>query len=438
VNFQNHNEAKRALETMNFESINQKPIRIMWSQRDPTIRRSGAGNIFIKNLNKTIDTKSLFDTFSLFGSILSCKIAGDETGKSKGFGFIHFEKDESAADAITKVNGMLLDGKKVYVSKFLPKSARQQNGMEGSFTNVFVKNFGDKIDDSKLKDLFSKFGEITSHVVARDENNKSKGFGFVAFQNPESAALAVKELDGFELPGSDQKLVVCRAQTKTERQAELKKKYEQRKTERMLRYKGMNLYVKNLDLTVDDEALRMHFEPFGKISNAKVMYNDKGESRGFGFVCYEEPDDAQKAIGSMNNKIIGQKPLYVAYAQRKDERKAQLAQMMMQRMARQQQTAVAGGVLYVPTNQGFSAMAAQRLPQYMGMNAAPMPYNQQRTRGSRFTNTQTRTANYSNPTGYNVHAGNYNMQSTGYPSGYNVHPSAHTAQVQQMSRAPTY
>ena len=75
VNFQQPADAERALDTMNFDLMNNKPIRIMWSQRDPAIRRSGAGNIFIKNLDKRIDTKSMYDTFSLFGTILSCKVS---------------------------------------------------------------------------------------------------------------------------------------------------------------------------------------------------------------------------------------------------------------------------------------------------------------------------------------------------------------------------
>ena len=90
---------------MNFDVIKinnrpiGKPMRIMWSQRDPSLRKSGAGNVFIKNLDKSIDNKGsfgislasnkisvLYDTFSSFGNILSCKVVDEgQGGKHTGF-----------------------------------------------------------------------------------------------------------------------------------------------------------------------------------------------------------------------------------------------------------------------------------------------------------------------------------------------------------------
>lgn len=163
------------------------------------------------------------------------------------------------------------------------------------------------------------------------DDGKSLGFGFVAFENSEAAEIAVQALNTKELTDG-KTLYVGRAQKKAERQLELKRKFEQLKNERLVRYQGVNLYVKNLDDTIDDEILRENFSSFGTITSAKVMLED-GRSKGFGFVCFSSQEEATRAVTDMNGRIIGSKPLYVALAQRKEDRKAHLASQYMHRMA---------------------------------------------------------------------------------------------------------
>lgn len=62
----------------------------------------------------------------------------------------------------------------------------------------------------------------------------------------------------------------------------------------------------------------------------KVM-TENGRSRGFGFVCFSAPEEANKAIQEMNGKIVGSKPLYVALAQRKEARRAFLTSQYVAR-----------------------------------------------------------------------------------------------------------
>ncbi|CAF0777543.1 unnamed protein product [Adineta steineri] len=330
VNFQQPADAERALDTMNFDLLRGRPLRIMWSQRDPALRKSGVGNVFIKNLDKNIDNKSLYDTFSAFGNILSCKIMTDENGQSKGFGFVHFETQEAADNAINKVNGMLLADKKVYVGRFMSRNQRADFGGPRKFTNIFIKNFGDTLDEEKLREIFGKHGKILSFKIENDENGQSKGFGFCSYENPEEAEDAVTNLNGFTV--GDKQLYVGRFQKKNERLGEIKRKKDAQRQERMNKYQGVNLYIKNLDDTIDDERLRKEFSKFGTITSAKIM-SENGRSKGFGFVCFSAPDEATKAVTEMNGSIVGTKPLYVALAQRKEERRMHLTNQHMQRIA---------------------------------------------------------------------------------------------------------
>ncbi|KAH8636538.1 Polyadenylate-binding protein,cytoplasmic and nuclear [Alternaria alternata] len=408
VNYNSSEDGEKALEELNYTVIKGKPCRIMWSQRDPALRKTGQGNVFIKNLDHAIDNKALHDTFAAFGNILSCKVAQDELGNSKGYGFVHYETAEAANNAIKHVNGMLLNEKKVFVGHHIPKKERMSKfeEMKANFTNIYVKNIDLEVSDEDFRELFEKHGDITSASIARDDQGKSRGFGFVNYIKHEAASAAVDALNDTDFRG--QKLYVGRAQKKHEREEELRKQYEAARLEKQSKYQGVNLYIKNLNDDVDDEKLRDMFTPFGTITSAKVMRDampaegrsespsdekkdevkeepkeaeikeepkeeskddssdDKkdesksgekvtikgekkilGKSKGFGFVCFSNPDEATKAVTEMNQKMIEGKPLYVALAQRKDVRKNQLEatiQARNQLRMQQQQQQQFGGI----------------------------------------------------------------------------------------------
>ncbi|KAI5604202.1 hypothetical protein POPTR_001G304000v4 [Populus trichocarpa] len=322
VNYSNPQDAARALEMLNFTPLNGSPIRVMYSHRDPTIRKSGAGNIFIKNLDKAIDHKALHDTFSAFGNILSCKVATDPSGQSKGYGFVQFDSEEAAQKAIEKLNGMLLNDKQVYVGPFLRKQERDTATDKMRFNNVFVKNLSETTTEEDLNKTFGEFGTITSIVVMRDGDGKSKCFGFVNFENAEDAAKAVEALNGKKI--DDKEWFVGKAQKKYEREVELKQRFEQSMKEAADKFQGANLYIKNLDDSIGDEKLKELFSPFGTITSCKVMRDPNGISRGSGFVAFSTPEEASRALLEMNGKIVVSKPLYVALAQRKEDRRARL------------------------------------------------------------------------------------------------------------------
>ncbi|CAK6445943.1 unnamed protein product [Pipistrellus nathusii] len=314
VNFLNVGDAQKALDTMNFDVMQGKPIRLMWSQRDAYLRKSGIGNVFIKNLDKSIDNKTLYEHFSVFGKILSSKVMYDDQG-SMGYAFVHYQSQAAADRAIDEMNGKLLKDFRIFVGPFKNRRDREAElqNKANEFTNIYIKNFGDDVDDEKLREFFSHYGKIVSVKVMTDSSGKSKGFGFVSFDTHEAAKRAVDIVNGRELFG--QPVFVGRAQKKAERQAELKQLFEQRRHETFWRFRGLKIYVKNLDDSIDEEKLRRAFSPFGSIIRAKIM-QEQGRSRGFGLICFSSPEEAARAMAEMNGRMLGSQAINIALAQR--------------------------------------------------------------------------------------------------------------------------
>jgi len=336
VNFHSVGDAERALDTLNYSSIKGRSCRIMWSQRDPSLRKSGAGNIHIKNLDKNIDNKALYDTFSLFGNILSCKVASDQQGKSFGYGFVQYETEEAGKQAIERVNGMQIGEKTVEVCQFVKRDARDQTNL--TFTNLYVKYMPEEWgDEAKLNEVFGKYGNVTSSCVRTDP--KGRKFAFVNFETHDEAEKAIdglnmkmetgpKPAEGEEEKDADghpmNMVFVGRAKNKKERTIELKNKLPQ--TDSSSKSAGVNLYIKNLDEKMEDADLKELFEPFGGVTSAVVKKDENGLGKGFGFVNFSSPDEATKAVTEMHLKVVKGKPLYVGLAEKKEAREERLRQ----------------------------------------------------------------------------------------------------------------
>ena len=80
----------------------------------------------------------------------------------------------------------------------------------------------------------------------------------------------------------------------------------------------------------DDSDLLALFKPFGEVSNAAIMRDADGKSRGFGFVCYKNWEDALKAKEAFNSDDGRLPKLYVTESKTKEQRQIELAKKTYQ------------------------------------------------------------------------------------------------------------
>lgn len=111
---------------MNNKQLKDRNIRLMWFKQNRGDGEKENANLFIKNLAESITQQDLSDKFSVYGSIVSTKLVTYRDGKSKGYGYVQFENEEDAQEAIAELNGSNWNGKSIYVGVFQKKSERIQ------------------------------------------------------------------------------------------------------------------------------------------------------------------------------------------------------------------------------------------------------------------------------------------------------------------------
>ena len=180
--------------------------------------------------------------------------------------------------------------------------------------NLYVKNFGEELNDGQLYDLFKMYGTIVSHAVMKNPDGKSKGFGFVAFDSSQAAESAINGLHGYALPISKKKLYVAEAKKRDKREVELKE--------------SVNVYITNLRAHITEEDLQRYFENCGKIISVKILFDANNQSRGCGFVRFADREVAEKAIKDLNGRTLDiSKKLHIVKDEKRSGRPANANQI---------------------------------------------------------------------------------------------------------------
>lgn len=305
VSYKSKDSAERARKEANGEVIHEKHIRV--SIYDQNATKNNDANIFVKNLPESVSGKDLDNRFSEFGEVVSSKICYDEQGRSRGYGFILFRTAEQAEKAVKEANNTDLCGQKLYVAKFIPREKRMN--LKGAFNNVYVRGFGENFNENDLVKTFSEYGSITSPIVLKDTQGKSKKAGFICFSTPEEASRAVESHNEKEDPRGF-KWFVARAMNKNERQFYLKEQFKLKQED----WKKRNLFVRNLPKDLTEDQIRKIFSEYGQIESLKLITVESYRveeklipdqvSTGKAFVCFANPESAERALEQLRKKRI--------------------------------------------------------------------------------------------------------------------------------------
>ncbi|KAG9311025.1 hypothetical protein JVU11DRAFT_8922 [Chiua virens] len=145
------------------------------------------GKMFIGGLNWDTTDEGLRKYFSEFGKVDACTIMRDPDGRSRGFAFLTFEDPESVTAVLARDH--LLDGKSIDPKRAIPREEHLRN------TRYFVGGLSPTTTADSMREFFSTFGKVIDATVMVDrESGRSKGFGFITFEDAANADQFVGKL----------------------------------------------------------------------------------------------------------------------------------------------------------------------------------------------------------------------------------------------------
>ncbi|XP_013399973.1 RNA-binding motif, single-stranded-interacting protein 2 isoform X3 [Lingula anatina] len=156
------------------------------------------------------------------------------------------------------------------------------NSMESlSKTNLYIRGLTPTTTDKDLVNLCQQYGKITSTKAIIDQaTNKCKGYGFVDFESPQAADIAVKALQ---------------AQGVQAQMAKVGNQQEEDPT---------NLYIANLPMYMTEQDLENMFTPYGTVISTRILRDQSSNSRGVGFARMESKEKCDQIKQAFNSKIL--------------------------------------------------------------------------------------------------------------------------------------
>lgn len=166
-------------------------------------RQFSEHNLIVNYLPQSLTNEELLALFNRVGPVKMAKVIRNRTtGVSYGFGFVEYENQADAQKAITALNGIQLQNKRIKVA-----IARQGENIKGA--NLYIKYLPKNYFAKDLEDLFGEYGTVIQARVLMDNiTGLSRGIGFVLFSTRDEATKAKEVLDGKAPPGHSQALSV--------------------------------------------------------------------------------------------------------------------------------------------------------------------------------------------------------------------------------------
>ena len=171
--------------------------------------------LIVNYLPQTLTDEEFTSLFVSVGQVTSSKIVRDRaTGYSYGFGFVEYNTEEEAFQAIQALNGLQLQNKTIKVAY-----SRQGEKVKGA--NLYVRNLPKSCTAEDLEQVFAGFGEIIQCRVLTDQNTgQSKGVGFVLYNTKDEAEQAMNSLNGTMPYGFTEAMAVTCAEDKGKQKAQ--------------------------------------------------------------------------------------------------------------------------------------------------------------------------------------------------------------------------